>query len=128
MDDDALARIVAGEVGVGIAEVAAGIARHVDHHRRWLLHPHLIRLQLRTSDGEVMGQRCRPFDRIGLLQVLLGLGLDGLAHLLRLRFERESKLAAHEQVLVHAIEDTDVGSGRPPARAAAIAELLSSNP
>jgi hypothetical protein len=31
-----------------------------------------------------MGQRCRPFGRIRLLQVLLALGLDGLAHLLRL--------------------------------------------
>jgi hypothetical protein len=71
-----------------------------------------------------MGQRCRPFGRIRLLQVLLGLGLDSLAHLLRLRFERESKVAAHKQVLIHAIEDTDVVSGRPPASQ----PLLSSNP
>jgi hypothetical protein len=54
-----------------------------------------------------MRERCGPLVSVGLLQALLGFGLDGTDHLARLILKRQPQLALAEQKLVHAAEDTD---------------------
>jgi hypothetical protein len=58
-----------------------------------------------------MAERRRPLVDIGLPQTFLGLGLDGVPHLLRLGLEREPQVAVVEEQLVHAVEDTDGDAG-----------------
>lgn len=107
MDDDPLAGVVAGEVGRVVAEIAAGIARDVELDGLRRLHPHLVDLQHRTGDSEVVRERRRPLVDVYLLQVLLGLGLNCLTHLLAPRLEGVSEFtAAVEEEVVHAVEDT----------------------
>jgi hypothetical protein len=53
----------------------------------------------------VAGESGGPFAHIGLLQVLLRLVLDNLAHLLGLRLKRTLKVALVEEQLIHAAED-----------------------
>lgn len=105
MDDDALA----GEAAraCGITEVAALIPRHVDLHRLRRLHPDVVRLQHRTGDGEVVCESCCPLVDVRLLQVLLSLRLDRLAHLSSLRLKGIAQLATTvEEQVVHATENT----------------------
>jgi hypothetical protein len=116
MNDDAVAGKVACQIRIGIAEVAASVPGDIDLDVLDRLPPHVVRLELRAGDGEVVGEGARPLVDVGLLQALLRLGLDGVAHLLRLGLKREPQLALVEKELVHAVEDTD-GDGGSRARA-----------
>ena len=65
-----------------------------------------------------MSKRRSPLLSVGLRQTLLGLGIDGLTHSRRLCFERGAEVAAIEQEVVHAAEDTDAHGGCTWRRAA----------